>query len=71
MIKEEELIALLKKASKKRSLKSIGASLLISTKRLQAFLDKKESIPTHMRAIIKKHLESIVNTKKTAAKVEK
>jgi len=71
MIKEEEIIQLLKKALKKRTLKKIGASLLLSEKRLQGFLDKKEVIPTHMRYILKKNLEKAVNTKKTAKKVEK
>jgi hypothetical protein len=66
MISEKDLIILIKKAAKKRTLKKFGLLVLISEKRLQLWIDGKEKIPTHARYIIKKICNEVLgNTKKT------
>ena len=61
--KDKEILSLLTRACKKYTLRQVGASLLVSSKRIKAWKDGKENIPTHSRAVIKKCLLKIVNGK--------
>ena len=65
MIDNKDIITLIKKASKKIGINELGSLILVTEKQINSWISGKPEVPKHMRTVIKKHCDRVLDAKIT------